>query len=359
MPATPVSASPELVNCSVSDSFHEWMSRSGGSLVITTYQAGRVAMIGFDGQRVAPLLREFASPMGVAVQGNLMALATHSQVMILANAPSLAPHYPVENPAGYDAIFLPRVAYHTGDLRIHDIAFGAGEIWVVNTLFSCLATLSPEFNFEPRWKPPFISNLAAEDRCHLNGLALVDGVPRFVTALGATDAAAGWRGNKVSGGVLLDVRDGRSILTGLSMPHSPRWHDGRLWMLNSGSGELCLVDPNQARHTTICVLPGFLRGLCFAGPYALVGLSQIRQSNIFGGLLVKERFKELLCGVAIVDLRSGQQAGMIQFTSGLHELFEIQFLPGIKRPAIVPPDTEDAARAVTLRAMSYWFKPER
>jgi uncharacterized protein (TIGR03032 family) len=355
MAAPPPQNEHEPVNCSVSDDFHAWMASCGGSIALTTYQGQRVGLIGFDGRRVSPLLREFPTPMGLCVHQDQLALATQCQVILFANAPVLAGSYPGAPSNTYDGIYLPRVTYHTGDLRVHDVAFGQGELWIVNTLLSCIGALSQTSNFEPRWKPPFISNLAAEDRCHLNGMAMIDGIPRFATALGATDVAAGWRSNKASGGVLIDVPSGQNVLTGLSMPHSPRWHDGKLWLLNSGSGELCIVDTNAGKMTTVAVLPGFLRGLGFAGPFALIGLSQIRQSNIFGGLLVKERFPRLLCGVAVVDTRTGRTAGMFEFTSGLHELFEAQFLPGVRRPMILQPGSEEAGRVVTSRAISYWL----
>ena len=355
MSATLPKNEQEPVNCSVSDDFHAWMASCGGSIALTTYQGQRVGLIGFDGKRVSPLLREFPTPMGLSVHQEILALATRTQVILFASAGVLAASYPDAPPNTYDAIYLPRVTHHTGDLRVHDVAFGQGEIWIVNTLLSCIGTLSQTSSFEPRWKPPFISTLAAEDRCHLNGMAMIDGLPRYATALGATDAAAGWRANKVSGGVLIDVPSGQNVLAGLSMPHSPRWHEGKLWMLNSGAGELCVVDAPQGKMTAVAVLPGFLRGLDFVGPYALIGLSQIRQSNVFGGLAVKERFPRLLCGVAVVDTRTGGPAGMFEFSSGLHELFEVQFLPGIRRPMILPPGSEEAERAVTSRAIAYWM----
>jgi len=346
----------EPVNCSVSDGFHDWLSQFGGSLALTTYQAGRVVLLGFDGQRVVPSFTEFPIPMGLAAHENLLALATEREVTLFGNAPALAAQYPSAAAGTYDALYLPRITYFTGDLRVHDLGFGQDGIWIVNTLLSCLATLSARENFELRWKPPFISALAAEDRCHLNGMAMIDGAPRYVTALGATDSAGGWRANKVSGGILMDVQSSQVVLSGLSMPHSPRWFDGRLWFLNSGAGELCVADLSQGSYTPVATLPGFLRGLCFAGNHALIGLSQIRQSNLFGGLPVRERFERLLCGVAVVDLRSGQPVGMFEFTSGLHELFEIQLLPGFRRPMIIPAGSDQAQDAIASRAVSYWLR---
>ena len=327
-------------------------------MVLTTYQAGRVALIGFQGGRVVPALREFDTPMGMAIAGRAIALASRSEITLFANATELAAHYPVGAPAGHDAIFLPRLRYCTGDLKVHDVGFGSDGVWFVNTLFSCLCTAGSAFSFEPRWNPPFVSKLAGEDRCHLNGMAFVGGRPRFVTALGATDSPGGWRENKANGGVLLDVPSGDVVLSGLSMPHSPRWYQDRLWFLNSGTGELCVAEPEAHRHTAVVGLPGFLRGLGFAGPFALVGMCQIRQSNLFGGLAVKEKFERLLCGVAVVDLRSGTHVATFEFTSGIHEIFEVQFLAGVARPMILPPDSADARRGITSPALACWFGAE-
>src|SRR4029078_1286664 len=130
----------------------------------------------------------------------------------------------------HDACFLPRSSHVTGNIQIHEMAWGAGnELWAVNTRFSCLSTLDGSASFAPRWRPPFVGALEPSDRCHLNGLGMVDGRPRYVTALGETAARAGWRAGKARGGVLIAVASGEVIVRGLSMPHSPRWYGGRLW----------------------------------------------------------------------------------------------------------------------------------
>ena len=189
------------------------------------------------------------------------------------------------------------------------MAWAGDELWIVNTRFSCLCTLDPDYSFVPRWRPPFITALAAEDRCHLNGLAVMPGergalVPRYVTALGATDTPGGWRQDKAKGGCLMEVPSGEVLVHGLSMPHSPRWHDGRLWLLESGTGQLVLVDPANGQRQTVTELPGFARGLAFAGPYALVGLSKIRATSAMDGVPLAARRDRLKCGVGVVDLRS-------------------------------------------------------
>src|SRR5262249_52310919 len=160
-----------------------------------------------------------------------------------------------------------------------EVAWAGEELWLVNTRFSCLCTLDPGYSFVPRWRPPFVTALAAEDRCHLNGLALADGRPKYVTALGESDTADGWRPNKARGGVLLDVPSGAFVARGLSMPHSPRWHDGKLWVLESGTGRLLHVTVVSGQTEPVAELPGFTRGLALAGRYAFIGLSKIRETS--------------------------------------------------------------------------------
>ena len=348
---------PKVIECSTSDAFQAWLSQTGGSLAITTYQAGKLALVGWNGQQVTVLLRQFPKPMGLAVQGERLALATNHEVCIFANAPLLAYEYVENQPGRYDSLYLPRITYFTGDLNIHDLAFGSDSLWLVNTRFSCLAALSKDFSFVPRWQPPFISQLAPEDRCHLNGLAMLDGRPKFVTALGESDEVGGWRPNKATGGILIDVDSGEIVLRGLSMPHSPRWHDGYLWLLNSGTGELWRIDTQSGQHDVVCALPGFLRGLCCVGPYALVGLCQIREQHIFGGLPVQQRFENLMCGVVVVDLRSGQPMGVLQFTEGCQEIYDVQFLPRVLRPTILNSERPEIRQAFTAPEFSYWLRP--
>jgi len=206
-------------------------------------------------------------------------------------------------------------------------------------------------------RPKFTSDLLPEDRCHLNGVAVLEGRPKYVTALGRTDTAGGWRQKKATGGVVIDVETDEIVCDGLSMPHSPRWYDHRLWLLNSGTGELMLVDAASGQTTAVCGLPGYLRGLCFVGPFALVGLSKIREKHIFGGLPVQKQYAKLLCGVAVIDLRVGRLVGMFEFTSGCEELYDVQFLPGVRRPMILNLEKAAVRQAITNPDSSFWLRP--
>jgi len=348
---------PAEIECAVTGSFPDWLSQACGSVMATTYQAGKVAVVGWDGTQITLLMRDFDKPLGLAARGKQIALACRNELWMLADSPLLAPDYIEDQPGRYDTLYIPRATYHTGDLHTHDVAYAGEELLLVNTRFSCLARLSREYNFTPVWKPKFVTDLVPEDRCHLNGLAIRDGRARYVTALGTSDSAGGWRPNKADGGVLIDVESDEIILQGLSMPHSPRWHDDRLWVLNSGTGELLAVDPASGQADVVCGLCGYLRGLFLLGRYALVGLSRIREKHIFGGLPIQEQAAKLLCGIAVVDLPSGRTIGMFEFTAGCEELYDVAFLPGARRLMVLNLQKPAAYEAMSSPDSSYWLRP--
>ncbi|MGA2796549.1 MAG: TIGR03032 family protein [Thermoguttaceae bacterium] len=345
------------IQCLASATFEEFLAQAGGSLAISTYQAGKVAMIGWDGRQLTLLMRDFDKPLGLAAAGNRIVLATRYDLHIFSNSPLLAHDFLENQPGRYDALYLPRATYHTGDLHTHDVSISSEGIILTATRFSCLARVSFDFNFIPFWKPDFVSDLVPEDRCHLNGLALCENRPKYVTALGTTDSAGAWRDNKAAGGIVIDITSDEIVSQGLSMPHSPRWYDGRLWVLNSGAGELVTVDVASGRQNAVCGLPGYLRGLCFIGPYAVVGLSRIREKHIFGGLPVQTRYERLRCGIAVVDLRSGKEAGFFEFTQGCEEIYDVQFLSGQKRPMILNLDKPATRQAIINPDSAFWLRP--
>lgn len=357
MPHTPASPRQAQISCTADDGFAVWLRAAGGTLAISTYQAGKVALAGWDGRQVSVLMRQFDKPMGLAAEGNKLAIACRQDVMLFGNSPVLAHEYLPDQPGRYDALYLPRSSLHVGDVNVHDLAYGDDGLWLTVTRFSCLALLSDEHNFVPVWRPTFVSELSPDDRCHLNGLAMRGSKPAFVTALGETNSSTGWRGNKASGGIVIDVNSNEVVCRALSMPHSPRWHDGRLWVLNSGCGELGIVDVASGKFETVCALPGYLRGLCLVGDYALVGMSTIREQHIFGGLPVQARHAELTCGAAVVSLQSGCVTGTLTFTSGCQELFDVLFLPRVLRPNILNLDRPEARQAISTPGVAYWLRP--
>ncbi|MGL4550306.1 MAG: TIGR03032 family protein [Gemmataceae bacterium] len=325
MSSLPPEALPTEVRYEHSPGFPALLSELGVSLLVSTYQAGKLLVLGTREGRLTTSFHSFEQPMGLAVSPRALAVVTRRAVWVHSAARELAGRL---DPVGqYDGAYLARLAYFTGSIHGHEAAWCGGELWLVNTLFSCLCTLDREHSFVPRWRPPFISALAAEDRCHLNGMATDGETPRYVTVLSETDDAGGWRPHKAQGGSVLEVPSGKPVARGLAMPHSPRLHDGRLWVLDSGWGRLSLIDRDSGIARPVAQVPGYTRGLSFAGPYAFVGLSRIRETNVFGGLPIAERRDELICGVGAIDTRSGRTVATFMLRSGVEEIFDVQVVP--------------------------------
>jgi uncharacterized protein (TIGR03032 family) len=314
--------------------FPEILRRLGASLMVTTYQAGKLVIVRDQGTSLNTHFRAFQNPMGLALtpNGARLAIGTAAQVWEFRDVPAVADR--LDPPRQHDACYLPRSSHFTGNVQIHEMAWGGSteltELWFVNTRFSCLCTLDRDSSFVPRWRPKFVSALESSDRCHLNGMAMVDGRPRYVSALGETNDPSGWRANKARGGVLIDVTSNEILARELSMPHSPRWHDGKLWLCESGAGTLGVVDPRTGRYEPVADTPGFTRGLDFAGRFAFVGLSQVRESAVFSGIPITERLPDptqRFCGVCVVDLQSGQVVAWLRFEDAVQEVFAVQVVP--------------------------------
>ncbi len=305
------------------------------SLLVSTYQAGKIVMIGRTGDTLELSYHNFEKAMGIAVKPGRVAVGTRSAVWILTNDPAIARR--IEPTSERDACYLTRSAIFTGEIQGHELAWAEDQLWIVNTAFSCLCTLDQEHSFVPQWRPRFISAFAAEDRCHLNGFAFQNGQPKLVSALAQTNTPQGWRASKANTGALIDVESNETIAHGLAMPHSPRIHRDHIWLLNSGHGELVQVDPRNGQITTVTRLPGYTRGLALCDTFAFVGLSRIRETSTFGGLPIAQRRDELKCGVAVIDLISGRQMAFLEFHSGIEEIFDIQLLPQIQSPVLSGP----------------------
>ena len=324
-------------------SFPELLENIRSSLLISTYQSGRLIVARAVDGKLNTHFRAFASPMGIAVTPQSLTLGTKNFVWHFRHHPGIASSL---DDGRTDAAYVPMAAYGTGDIRIHELAYTSNEVVFVNTRFSCLAVLDRVHSFREVWRPPFITELAAEDRCHLNGLAVIDGAVRYVTALGESNVKEGWRAAKASGGIVIDVLSNQIIASGLSMPHSPRWHDDRLWVLESGEGRLCTVDATTGAKTIVAEVPGFTRGLAFAGPYAFIGLSQVRE-RVFDGIPIA-RHPERSCGVWLVDTRNGKTVGFVRFERSVQEIFDVQLLAGIRHPDVLEPADDQTGAAFVL-----------
>jgi uncharacterized protein (TIGR03032 family) len=322
------------------------------TLALSTYQAGKVVFISaIDRDKLIQLPRTFDNAMGLATSENKLAVACKKHVIELKNFPALAHKYPGKEDT-YDAMFVPSCKYFTGSLDLHDMNFLDGKLLAINTLFSCISEVNSDYSFHPVWNPDFISELSPEDRCHLNGMAIKDERIEYVTALGATNEHHGWRKNKMQGGVILHVPSGEVVLSGLSMPHSPRIYNNKLFFLNSAQGELRIADTVSGTSDIIAKLGGFTRGMARMGDYLFIGISKLRHTTKdFSDLPIS---KSSFAGIVVVYLPLGKPVGEIRYESSVDEVYDVKILPGLKRPGILNEERIDKIIPVTTPNDTYW-----
>ncbi|MCU0430182.1 MAG: TIGR03032 family protein [Cytophagaceae bacterium] len=335
----------------------ELLTELNGTIALTTYQAGKLILISaLNKEEIVQLPRQYDKAMGLAVRGSKMAVATKDEVQVLASSNALALHYG-KTPGMYDTLFLPRATYYSGEIDLHDMAWGNEGLWGVNTRFSCLCLINDEYSFENKWTPFFVSDQTPDDRCHLNGMAMLEGRPAFVTALGATNVGKAWRENILEGGVILDVDSNEIVINGLPMPHSPRIFDGKLYALSSARGEIICIDTNSGKYEVVTKVQGFLRGMCRKGDVVFVGLSKLRQNaSTFRDLPIAR--ESIFSGVVAIHLPSGKQIGYIKYENSVEEIYDVQFLDGMKRPGILNTLKEEHRRALVTNTDAYWSSAE-
>ena len=348
---TSLPQAPQSLRITHSRRFPAWLASEGVSLAFTTYQAGKVFFVGLapDGQ-ISVFERTFARSMGLAVSGSSLWLATLYQLWRFEN-------FLVGGVDGadHDALYVPMEGRTTGDVDVHDVAVGAdGKPVFVVTRFNCLATLDDQASFRPIWTPPFIDRLAAEDRCHLNGLAMDNGAPAYASAVGRSNVAEGWRDQRVDGGIIMDVRANEIVASGMSMPHSPRLHNGELWALNAGTGEFGRIDRDAGQFEPVAFCRGFMRGLDLVGNYAVAGASMPRHGGSFSGLALEDRLQAeglgAKCSVSVINLTTGDVEHVLHIEGIVEELYDVVLLKGIRRPRALGFKTDEIHNAIRLPA---------
>lgn len=328
-----------------------WMAEQQISMAFTTYQTGKVFFIGLqpDG-RMSIFERTFNRCMGLWASTQTVYMTSLYQLWRFENT---LPEGQLYN--GYDKVYVPQTAFTTGDIDIHDLSVDAnGRPVFINTLFSCIATCSETHSFVPLWKPNFISKLAAEDRCHLNGLAMLNGKPKYVTALSETDVHEAWREHRVDGGIVIDVDSNEIILRGLSMPHSIRCYQDKVWLLNSGTGEFGYIEfsEKENKFVPLTFCPGYARGLAFVNDYAIVGLSKPRENKTFTGLALDQSLEdkkiEARCGILIIDIRNGDIVHSLNIEGIVEELYDVAIIPNVMRPMALGLISDEIRRTITI-----------
>ncbi|MGB0523283.1 MAG: TIGR03032 family protein [Flammeovirgaceae bacterium] len=343
-------------SCTYSPNIPELLMQLQCTLAISTYQAGKVIFISpKDHEYLVQLPRTFDKAMGITLKDSKMAIATKDEVIVLANSPGLATFYP-KQPNTYDGLFMPRATYYTGQIDIHDLDYGDdGALYAVNTSFSCLIKIDDDYNFRPIWQPPFITDLASEDRCHLNGMAMQGGKPKYVSAFNQGNTQQSWREVITTDGIIMDIDSNELVAQNLAMPHSPRLFNGKLYVLLSATGELIQLDQQTGNYVVVNKVDGFVRGLAKYGDYVFVGLSRLRKnSSTFAKLTIAD--KALQAGIAIFHLPTGAFIGDIKYQSSVDEIYDVQVIPNMIRPGIMNTLKPDHKLGLSIPESTYWAR---
>lgn len=348
-----MAATADALDITISEGFEAWLDAQRTSLVFATPPA-KLFLVGLDGDGAVSIFeRTFDKCMGLAhVETRTLHVATRHHIWRLEDDLGEGG----ETDDGYDRRFVPRHCSTTGYLNAHDLGVeDDGRVLVVNTRFGCLAEPREDASFAPVWWPSFLPGPYPNDRCHLNGLAIRDGRARYVTAVGRSAEVDGWRAHRRDGGLVIDVDSDEIVATGLSMPHSPRWYRGRLWVANAGTGELGTIDLDSGAFEPVAFAPGFVRGLCFTGDYAVLGTSRPRHGDLYSGLELDARLaaagEDACLGLFAIDLRSGEIAAWLTIDGPVRELFEVIALPGVRRPQAIGLVNQEIAETIRYDAL--------
>jgi uncharacterized protein (TIGR03032 family) len=343
-------------SCSYTPGLAALLHQQRASLAITTYQAGKLIFISAKNERELMLFpRTFHKPMGIALHENRLAVASKDQVTTFVNVPGNARRYP-KRPDTYDAIFLPRSVYFTGELDLHDLEFTSRGLIAVNTRFSCISLIDDSQSFVEVWRPPFIKELVPGDCCHLNGMVIHNEELLYATALGETNEPRAWRSNKAKGGVLIDTKTNHLVLRNLPMPHSPRLYKEGLFMLLSATGELVRVDVASGKYDVIHRFNGFVRGLDRIDDVLFIGLSKLRStSKEFGDLPIAQHSPQ--CGLVAFNLKTGKILGELKYETSVEEIFDVRVLRGVSRPGILSIEKKEHEGVIVANEGVYWPMP--
>ncbi len=344
-----------------SKSFPKILHKLKSTLIYSTYQAGKVIMISSaNGDTITKYAKNFKRPMGIAVSedSKQLAIASKSEIGIFSSNPVLAASYP-EQKEKYSHLYIPQSKFNTGIVDTHEIVWSEDELLITNTLFSSISKMSHRYHFDLYWKPDFISSLAPEDRCHLNGVALVDGKPKYVTMFAKTDEAKGWRKLPYNSGMLMDIDTGEVLLSDLALPHSPVVYEGMIYFLLSATGDVMCYDIEKKEAKRLTNFNTFVRGMEVVGDLIFLGLSKIREgSQFFSQLPIKS--EDSYCGIRVINRLTGKEVGGLTYTDRIEEIFAVKVAKGVTSPAILTERDELYDKCISVpNSENYWLEQEK
>ncbi len=295
--------------------------------------------------------------MGIAVSddGNQIAIASKSEIGIFGSNSALANSFP-EKTNHYSHLYIPQCKFNTGIVDTHEITWTDQGLLFTNTLFSCLSRMSYHYHFEEAWRPSFISELAPEDRCHLNGIALRDGKPKYATMFAKTDENKGWRKLPFDSGLLMDIESGEILLDKLALPHSPVYFDNKIYFLQSATGDVMYYDLKTKQAVKLNNFKSFVRGMEVLDKYIFLGMSKIRpDSQFFSELPVTA--EESTCAIRVLNRETGKEVAGLTYTDKIEEIFAVKIARGVKCPGLLTERDELYDKCLSIPdGQNYWLK---
>lgn len=339
----------EKVQIDTSPEFVNWLKTHNVSITFSTKSASKIFCVGVtEDDKLSLGERPFDRCGALAENNNSIYLSTSYQIWRLENSIPADQKF-----QGFDKFYIPQQSFVTGDLNIQDMWVDEqGRILFTNSLFSCLATVSSQSSFIPLWKPSFISQINAENRCHLSGVAVVDNQPKYVTVAGQTDTKQGWVECRQNGGCVIDITTNDVVCSGLSIPQSPRYYQDKLYVLNSGTGHFGSINLESNTFEPIAFMPGYLRGLSFINNYAIVGCCRALTGSDFDGLELIDNLKknnqEGNCGIYVINLDNGNIEHHLTFDRVINDIFSVVAISDTQRPMALGLNPQEISRMVTI-----------
>jgi uncharacterized protein (TIGR03032 family) len=315
-------------------SFLEFLKIFQISLVITSYDCQRLIVFRNVSDNIDTLLVPVARPRGLAIHDNKLTVATYAEILNYYRYDQLSELGHAELQA--DSVFLPRNSHITGEINVHDLAWGEGGLWMVNSRFSCICTLQPDLSFKPQWWPKFLKGPTGDGAGHLNCMAMKGGKPAYATCFGAFAKGRSWRDESdLETGLLINVQTDEVVLEGLCMPHSPKLYKDKVYLCNSGHGTVICYDPQTKTTETVLEIQGFTRALTFYQDYMIVCSSKFRQSERAASLPVALKYQESHAGVYIVDMSTMSIVAFCRFDGDVSQLYDVAVIERSVQPEIL------------------------
>lgn len=287
--------------------------------------------------------------MGMDIQGDHLAVACQTDIREYHD---MLVHPTIQSPV-YQKCYSPRSISFTGDLDIHEMKYNsAGTPIFIASKYNCLGVPSATHSMKPVWQPKFIKELKPVDACHLNGLCMENGEAKYVSFFAPTAEPNGWRNMPFNSGMLWSVEEQEAVCTGLVQPHSPRLHEGELYVLNSGAGEFGRVDLQTGKYECIAFVGGYGRGLSFVGDYAIFGISKPRHNVYIDNFPLHDRLRALgeidRCQLVTVNLKTGNVIPAVTFEGAARELFDTIVIPDCRHAVVMNLDEAQHPDLVVL-----------